>query len=658
MLQQTGSLKLFKNGFVINQNLLTLDSVYAGSEKGVLGLTFDPNFSSNGYIYIYYTVNVEGNTYNGITLQRGGSPIKPPIRNKIVRYTMNGDNIILASKRTILDLDVVKGFQTGINHDGGQLRFGQDGKLYLAVGDGEQWCPAPCQGNTACNWGSCNVSSTSADDNTSFHGKILRMNADGSPATDNPYFLSPTPVQLQQKYFYAKGLRNPFTMSFKTGTNDLYINDVGSSGAGRREEINKITSTSIKHLGWQASGGGEGILNNSNFEDPIYAYQGGSTTITGCGIVGGTFINSSLSTNAPWPSQYNNKYFFMDFCNGWINAIDFENGNTITNFANNMYSNLGNASSGMGNLVLEQGLDGNLYFVTRSVVSGNSGLYRISYQPTTVNGVTISGASNSISTLNGEITLTGGVIPQNASIPTVNWFVMPASAATINSAGVLTAINDGIVTITGKSEANPSINAIYVVTITNQIPVTSVSITGPNAITTNKGTATLTGIAFPASANQEIIWSIVGSTPSSATGIISTNGVLSATGSNGQITIIGVSKKFSNISLKYVVSISGQEELSTSTKNVKQASNQLVAISKPLVYPNPNNGVFNIELDLVKGKDVTIYVMSQLGNDVYKQDIKNFSGKTQMNLSHLAKGMYRITISYELGSYHEKIIIQ
>lgn len=746
LLQQTGNVMLFKNGSLVNQNLVTLDSVYSGSEKGVLGVVFDPGFATNGFIYIYYTTNVVGLTYNGnVLVETNNQGLKPPIRNKIVRYTMAGDEILRSSKKTIIDLDIVPGFVVGVNHDGGSLRFGQDGKLYLAVGDGEQWCADACQNpnSSSCNCGSAGwITSSSANDNTSFHGKILRMNADGSAPIDNPFY-SVSNATYYQKYFYAKGFRNPFTMNFKKGTNDLYINDIGSSGGGKREEINKITSTSIKHYGWQSPGGGEGILGNANYEDPIYSYLSGTNTITGCGIVGGTFYESVTGINAPWPAQYYNKYFFMDFCNGWINMLDINNGNAITNFASNMYSNVNNATSGMGNLYLEYGQDGNLYYLTRSVNSGQSGLYRISYQPNLVSSVTISGAANTITSQSGTIQFEGGVAPQNASINKINWSVSPTSIAGIGQNGLLTALSNGVATITGKSEANPTIIGISFVTITGQDAISGISITSPNTntISINKGTLILTGNITPPAADQRINWAIVGSSPSGATAIVSANGVVSATGSNGVVTIIGASKVNAAFSQTIVISISGQNvsltglqissnagrvinskngtmQLTASyapsnatnqnlnwtisnntfasvsgtglvtaladgvvTVTAKSQANSLLGASfvitvsgqtstsifaknadvidkKLMVYPNPNSGIFTVELDIVKGKDITIYVMSQLGSDMYSQEIKNFSGKTQVNLQSVAKGMYRVTVSYSLGSYHQVILVQ
>jgi glucose/arabinose dehydrogenase len=742
--EQTGKVKLVKNGIIQPGDLITLDSIYSQKEKGLLGIAFDPNFVNNGYVYFYYTINVRGNRYNGTLI--AGTAQDPPIRHKIARYTMSGDQILSASKLTVIDLDITTGFATNFNHDGGTMRFGQDGKLYVATGEGDLWCNKQCMSYTqnSCNCGSTWIPASWANDNNTFQGKILRMNADGTAPSDNPYFSSPTPVQYEQKYFYAKGFRNPFTMNFKPGTNDLYINDVGSSGASRREEINKLTPTSKKHFGWQAPGGGEGILNNANYEDPIYAYLDGTTTATGCGIVGGTFYTTVSGGNTPWPSQYHNKYFYMDFCNGYINTIDFDNGNQVQNFARGLTTNFNNANTGFGILNLEESPDGDMYFIVRSLTAGQSGLYKLSYQTVSVSGITISGTSTTINTNSGNIQFTGGIQPSNATNTKINWNVFPSSIAGINSSGLLTALRNGIVTVTGIADGNLSQRANFVVTITNQDVPTNISISSIGnsfTISSLRGTLSLTGSILPSTATQTISWSIV-SYSNNATSLISSNGVITATGENGFITVVGISVVDNSISQKVVITVSGQnipvtglsiysvegneitvdkatiEIIPTFTPN--NASNQNVnwvlsdtslasidnsgfltalkngvltvtAISAEnstisssivinitnqvtsttgtilgvntetnqgfIVYPNPNSGTFTIENDLVKGKDIMVYLMNQQGVDIYSKKITNFTGKSQISVPGVPAGMYRVSISVGLGSFHQIIII-
>jgi glucose/arabinose dehydrogenase len=304
--EKGGRVKVFKNGAILSTPFVQV-SVVEQNEQGLGGIAIDPQFSTNGYVYLYYTT---GN----------------PTRNRLARYTASGDVAASGSGTTLVE------FETVVNsiHNGGGMAFGPDGKLYLGMGDDH-------------------VSSNAQSLNT-HKGKVLRMNRDGSPATGNPYSGSTTTSRI-----WAIGLRNPFSLDIQPGTGKLFVNDVGE---GAWEEINNATQSG-KNFGWP---GTEGYTSNSSYTSPFYAYAHGETNLTGCGISGGAFFNPT-STN--YPSQYAGKYFFVDYCNKWMNYIDPNGGNAV-NFA----SNLGGAPVGVLG-----GPDGNLYYLSIS----QSGLYKIIY---------------------------------------------------------------------------------------------------------------------------------------------------------------------------------------------------------------------------------------------------------------------------------------
>lgn len=116
-------------------------------ERGLLGVTADPDFSNNGYVYLYYTRN------------------DSTLRNRVSRFTMNGDLLDPASETLIFELDPLS---TAGNHNGGGLSFGADGKLYISVGE--------------------NTISSNAQSTSSLLGKIHRINKDGTIPTDNPMY--------------------------------------------------------------------------------------------------------------------------------------------------------------------------------------------------------------------------------------------------------------------------------------------------------------------------------------------------------------------------------------------------------------------------------------------------------------------------------------
>jgi glucose/arabinose dehydrogenase len=217
------------------------------------------------------------------------------------------------------------------NHNGGAIHFGPDGKLYIAVGD--------------------NANGSNSQTLTNLLGKMLRINADGTIPSDNPFFAQTTG---NNRAIWALGLRNPFTFAFQPGTGRMFINDVGET---RFEEINDGIAAS--NYGWPDT---EGPTSNADYVSPLYSYLHGSGAFTGCAITGGAFHDP----DAPQlPSQYSGKYFFADFCSGWINMFDAGTGAAST-FA-----------SGISLPVdLQFGGDGSLYYLAR----GTGSLGRISYR--------------------------------------------------------------------------------------------------------------------------------------------------------------------------------------------------------------------------------------------------------------------------------------
>jgi len=305
--QQNGQLRVIKNGSLLSQPFVSL-SVNSSGERGLLGIAFDPNFSSNHYVYLYYTVSSAQ-------------------YNRISRFTANGD-VASGGEQVILNLDPLS---DAANHNGGTMQFGPDGKLYIGVGE--------------------NANSSYSQRTDTYHGKILRINPDGSVPPGNPF----TSGNNQQLRIWAWGVRNPYTIAFQPGTGKLFVNDVGGSSW---EEINDATSGG-KNFGWpNEEGWGE------SFASPVYAYGHGGGIGSGCAITGGTFFNPS-STN--YPPSYYGKYFFMDYCNNWIDMLTLSGGSASrANFASNI------AGSALG---LVTGTDGNLYFLSRD----NNAVYKIVY---------------------------------------------------------------------------------------------------------------------------------------------------------------------------------------------------------------------------------------------------------------------------------------
>ncbi len=308
--RQTGELLVIKNGALLPAPFVTL-TVNSSGERGLIGIVLDPDFQTNGYVYVYHTVP------------------DPPIHNRITRFTANGDVAAAGSETIIFDLDPVG----ASNHNGGGMAFGTDGKLYVGVGD--------------------NANGAYAQSMTTYFGKILRINKeDGTAAAGNPY----PGINAKADRFWGIGLRNPYAMSVHPQDGRIFLLDVGANSF---EEINDITIGG-KNYGWNIAEGNSPVPGHTN---PVYAYAHGTGDGAGCAITGGTFFMPS-ATN--YPSSYYGKFFFMDYCEQWINSIDpSANPATASPFA---------TGTATFQLFVTTGADGNLYYLSRT-----GSLYRIAY---------------------------------------------------------------------------------------------------------------------------------------------------------------------------------------------------------------------------------------------------------------------------------------
>jgi glucose/arabinose dehydrogenase len=306
--QQEGQLRVIKNGVLLPTPFLTL-TVNSAGERGLLGVAFDPAFATNQWVYVYYTAS------------------RPAIHNRVSRFTASGDTAVPGSEAILLELD---NLTSARNHNGGALRFGRDGKLYIATGENAAASNSQTLGNLL--------------------GKILRINKDGSIPADNPFFSTATGVN---RAIWALGLRNPYTFSFQPGTGRMFINDVGQN---TWEEINDGIAGS--NYGWPTT---EGPRSDPRFRGPIHWYGHGSTSTTGCAITGGAFYNPRT---AVFPAEYVGEYFFADYCSGWIRRFDPAT-NTATGFATGISFPVD----------LEVAGDGSLYYLARGI----GAVYRIEY---------------------------------------------------------------------------------------------------------------------------------------------------------------------------------------------------------------------------------------------------------------------------------------
>ena len=324
--QKTGALRVIRNGTLLAQPFVTV-SVNDDGERGLLGVTFDPDFLNNGYVYIYYTA--------GTT----------PPRNRLQRFTASASNPDVAAAGSGIDLLTLPDL-VHLSHNGGALHFGFDGKLYVAIGDN----------NTASN----------AQSMTTVKGKILRINADGSIPTDNPFYSQTTGIN---RSIWALGLRNPFTFAIDPVSGRMHINDVGNA---TWEEVN--VGGAGANFGWPQTEGRNppGV---AGVTYPLYTYEHGPE----CAVTGAAFYRPQTPD---FPSNYAGRYFFGDFCAGWMRTLLPPNYTTAASFATGITALVAIDIHPDGSLYyLDRGGGGNLYRVT---FTGDIGAPNISAHPESI----------------------------------------------------------------------------------------------------------------------------------------------------------------------------------------------------------------------------------------------------------------------------------
>ena len=264
-------------------------------EEGLLGLAFHPSFSINGFFYVNL-INLNGDT-------------------EIRRYTvfpLNPDQADASSQFLIMTVDQPDTFK---NHKGGWLGFGQDGFLYVALGDG----------------GGAGDPNQNAQNLNSLLGKILRIdvNADDFPADNTRNYAIPNGNPFAGALpgldeIWSFGLRNPFRVSFDRDNGDFYIADVGQA---RREEVNVATLAISRgagiNFGWDTM---EGTL---CFEPATGCSTGGLALplveydhTQGCSITGGYVYRGAN----PALQALRGTYFYADYCAGFVRSFRLVNG--------------------------------------------------------------------------------------------------------------------------------------------------------------------------------------------------------------------------------------------------------------------------------------------------------------------------------------------
>ncbi len=357
--EKPGMVRIVKNGVLLPTPFIDLRSrVNQAGDRGLLGFAFDPNFASNGFVYLLYVFETTGNSSDLGPKTARLTRVKADAANPDVAQA--GSEVVLMGKigtapcsNSPVGADCMASDATA--HTIGTVRFGSDGKIYVGMGDGSSFSSATEQ-------------SFRTQDLNYYNGKILRINADGTAPSDNPFY-DGNPNSVRSKV-YSYGLRNPFRFTHKPGTSEVYIGDVG---AAKFEEINRGRGA---NFGWPCYEGSQpqftfqnafpqrcAQIPASTVTNPIHSYDWNG----GASIVIGPFYTA---TN--YPTKFRNNLFFADFVQGFLRRVVFD--------ANNNIASVESFATSAGSPVhLEQGPDGFLYYM--DIVAGE--LKRIRFSGST-----------------------------------------------------------------------------------------------------------------------------------------------------------------------------------------------------------------------------------------------------------------------------------
>ncbi|HYN82435.1 MAG TPA: PQQ-dependent sugar dehydrogenase [Gemmatimonadaceae bacterium] len=301
VVEQAGVIRVVKDGAVLPRPFLDIVSlVHSDAEQGLLSMAFHPDFNSNGYFFVYFLDRTRH------------------IRIERFRVSPDPDVADAESRRTLLSID-----KPGWEHNGGLVKFGSDGMLYIGTGDG---------GNTR-------KLSRNAQDPRSLLGKILRLDVDDEAGYTIPAGNAFRTPEGGRPEIWARGLRNPWRFAFDSATGAAYVADVGQY---HREEVNVIASDrGGANFGWNMMEAGAcyeafgkarvgtmywkltrvfgriPLCGTSGLVLPAVEY---AHSVKGCAVIGGAVYRGR---RVPVLAGH---YMFSDFCGQWLRTFRYANG--------------------------------------------------------------------------------------------------------------------------------------------------------------------------------------------------------------------------------------------------------------------------------------------------------------------------------------------
>lgn len=349
--QKDGTVLIYKNGALLATPFYNVPNVNDYHDRGLLGMALDPNFATNGYVYLNYTYDNNPADLAGLKTAQ------------IIRVTANGDvadpatKLVLAGSVTgtpaqpscedwPLDADCMPSDYD--SHSVGALKFGPDGMLYAALGDGASYF-------------SVDIRALRSQDVNRYSGKILRINpANGQGLADNPFYAGS--LTATRAKVWALGVRNDFRFNFQPGTGTIVSGDVGWD---TWEEVNVVAKGA--NLGWPCYEGMgqqpgyaayaqcQTLYGAGGVTAPIYVYD--HSYPNGASVTGGGFTGAN-SYSAP----FQNAYWWGDYPSNTISAMKLDGANQVVAGSLKQVTAVAD-----GPVAIETGPDGDVYYIAINV---------------------------------------------------------------------------------------------------------------------------------------------------------------------------------------------------------------------------------------------------------------------------------------------------
>jgi glucose/arabinose dehydrogenase len=517
-------------------------------QRGLLGMTLDPDFPSHPYVYVLYTYDVPPiqppaawNDACDNPPDGGGAADGCVVTSKLVRLQLSG-NTVVASK-TLISGEWCQQFGS---HSIGDLNFGPDGQLYVSAGEGANYNgpgdfgqyggspnsptpPNPCgdppgkvgvpDSSPTSEGGALRAQSVRRPPNQPvlLNGTVLRVDpTTGDGSAGNPFASSP---DANKQRIVAYGLRNPFRFTFRPGTNELWIGDVGW-GTWEEVDVDANPTATAKNFGWPCYEGPDQVPSFSGFNlctglyadgtatGPYFAYKHNVPVVPGenCPTDSSVISGIAFYNGGTYPSAYDGALFFGDHSRDCIWAM-MPGSNGLPDPAN-----IQTVVAGGGNPVdLEAGPGGDIFYVDLD----DGQIHRISYALTVTAPAGGSSTNNVIPTFSGAAGTAGG------DSPTINVNIYRGPSATGTPVETLTPTviagrwsasasapltPDGQYTVRVEQDvgANPSFSAPATFTVDTAPPV--VTVTAPaNGSSTNSATPSFSGAAGTAGGDSSMI---------------------------------------------------------------------------------------------------------------------------------------------------------